>query len=88
MIAQMGAPDMRLPIQYALTYPNRLPISYDEPFDLNKIGQLSFEAVDMKRFRALYLSYEAGKAGGSMPTVLNAANEVAVEAFLTKKLVF
>lgn len=88
MIAQMGAPDMRLPIQYALTYPNRLPISYDEPFDLNKIGQLSFEAVDMKRFRALYLSYEAGKAGGSMPTVLNAANEVAVEAFLTKKISF
>jgi 1-deoxy-D-xylulose-5-phosphate reductoisomerase len=81
VIAQMGVTDMKHAIQYALTYPERkencLP-----PLDLGKLGQLNFEEPDTDRFPCLALAYEALRAGGTMPAVLNAANEVAVKAFL------
>ncbi|MCL6634648.1 MAG: 1-deoxy-D-xylulose-5-phosphate reductoisomerase [Peptococcaceae bacterium] len=87
IIAQMGLPDMRLPIQYALTYPRRLsgPVSRLKLTDLHG---LTFEAPDTEKFPALRLAYEAGRAGGTMPAVLNAANEVAVDAFLKGVLPF
>lgn len=88
MIAQLGAPDMRIPIQYALTYPDRSNITFSEPFSLAKIGTLHFEEVDYDRFRALKLAYNAGKIGGTMPTVLNAANEIAVAGFLNGQVDF
>ena len=87
VIAQLGTPDMRIPIQYALTYPERLP-SNSERLDLAKIGSLHFEKMDFERFRCLHFAYEAGKNGGTLPVVLNAANEVAVQAFLTGKISF
>ncbi|WP_316568518.1 1-deoxy-D-xylulose-5-phosphate reductoisomerase [Neobacillus sp. YIM B06451] len=82
IIAQLGSPDMRVPIQYALTYPDRLPLSSAKRLNLAEIGKLHFREMDFERFRCLRFAYEAGKAGGSMPTVLNAANEAAVAAFL------
>jgi len=85
--AQMSEPDMRLPIQYAMTYPERIP-SLVKPLDLATIGSLTFETPDVKKFRNLALAYEAMKTGGSLPCVLNAANEVAVEAFLKEKIGF
>ena len=87
VIAQMGVPDMRLPIQYALTYPNRLsgPVPRLKWTDLQ---ELTFEAPDLERFPALRLAFEAGRAGGTMPAVLSAANEVAVDLFLKGKLSF
>lgn len=88
IIAQLGTPDMRVPIQYALTYPDRLPLRSSKRLDLASIGKLHFEEMDMARFRCLGFAYEAGKKGGSMPTVLNAANEVAVAAFLEGKIRF
>lgn len=88
VIAQMGSPDMRVPIQYALTYPDRLPLKSDKPFNLAEISKLHFEEMDMERFRCLKFAYDAGKAGGTMPTVLNAANEAAVAAFLSGKITF
>lgn len=87
VIAQLGTPDMRIPIQYALTYPERLP-SNSERLDLAKIGSLHFEKMDFERFRCLHFAYEAGKIGGTLPVVLNAANEVAVQEFLTGKISF
>jgi 1-deoxy-D-xylulose-5-phosphate reductoisomerase len=87
VLAQLGWPDMRLPIAYALTYPRRLPLN-SEPLDLEKVAQLTFERPDFKRFPALRLGYEAAKSGGTMPAVLNAANEVAVAAFLAGRLPF
>ncbi|MCC7370082.1 MAG: 1-deoxy-D-xylulose-5-phosphate reductoisomerase [Chloroflexi bacterium] len=81
MKAQMSLPDMRLPIQFALTYPDRLPAPYT-PLDLVQLGSLSFGDVAQDRFRCLYLAIEAGRLGDSYPTVMNAANEVAVELFL------
>lgn len=87
VIAQLGTPDMRIPIQYALTYPERL-LSNSERLDLAKIGKLHFEKMDFERFRCLHFAYEAGKNGGTLPVVLNAANEVAVQAFLTGKISF
>jgi 1-deoxy-D-xylulose-5-phosphate reductoisomerase len=86
-LAQLGAPDMRIPIQYALTYPSRwfneLPrINWDI------VGDLTFESPDLKRFRCLSLAIEACREGGTMPVVLNAANEIAVEYFLAKKVGF
>jgi 1-deoxy-D-xylulose-5-phosphate reductoisomerase len=87
IIAQLGTPDMRLPIQYALTYPDRLPLQ-TERLNLVKLGTLTFQEMDLDRFRCLYLAYEAGKVGGTMPVVLNAANEVAVAAFLKGKIKF
>ncbi len=85
VIAQLGVPDMRLPIAYALTYPRRLPLS-GPPLDLGQIAQLTFEEPDLERFPSLSLGYEAARAGGTMPAVLNAANEVAVAAFLAERL--
>ena len=76
VIGQMGTPDMRLPIQYALTYPNRCDLKA-ERLSLSDIGTLHFRKPDTARFPALKLAYEAGRTGGSMPCVLNAANEVA-----------
>jgi 1-deoxy-D-xylulose-5-phosphate reductoisomerase len=81
VLAQLGVPDMRLPIAYALAYPRRLPLN-GEPLDLCRIGRLTFEEPDLERFPCLRLGYKAARTGGTMPAVLNAANEVAVAAFL------
>ncbi len=88
VMAQLGTPDMRLPIQYAITYPERLEIKNSKRLSLAKISQLDFKDVDYARYPAVRLAYMAGKAGGSMPTVLNAANEVAVALFLAEKIKF
>jgi 1-deoxy-D-xylulose-5-phosphate reductoisomerase len=85
VIAQMGLPDMKLPIQYALTYPQRRPAPI-EPLELAKLGQLTFFKPDLERFPALRLGYRAVSEGGTVPAVLNAANEVAVEAFLNRRI--
>ena len=85
--AQLGVPDMRLPIQYAFSYPIRLQSSFDR-LDLFKIQQLTFEKPDLKKFRNLALAYEAIQAGGNMPCIINAANEVAVDAFLHDHISF
>jgi 1-deoxy-D-xylulose-5-phosphate reductoisomerase len=87
VIAQLGLPDMRLPIAYALTYPQRLPLK-GERLDLCQVGGLTFETPDMTRFPGLALGYAAARAGGTMPAVLNAANEMAVAAFLNGRLDF
>ena len=87
VIAQLGTPDMRLPIQYALFYPDRKPM-HGEWLDLFKLGTLHFEKPDMEVLRGLKLAYEALEIGGSMPTVFNAANEMAVAAFLDRKIGF
>ncbi len=85
--AQMGLPDMKLPIQYAFSYPFRLP-SQSERFSFEKISQLTFEKSDTETFPNLALAYSALEGGGLMPCALNAANEIAVEAFLQKKISF
>ncbi|MBN2666485.1 MAG: 1-deoxy-D-xylulose-5-phosphate reductoisomerase [Bacteroidales bacterium] len=85
--AQMGVPDMRLPILYSLSYPDRL-VSDLPKLDLIQCGALSFIPPDTKRFRNLALAYHALKEGGNMPCILNAANEVAVSAFLAGKIGF
>ncbi|MFH7319390.1 1-deoxy-D-xylulose-5-phosphate reductoisomerase [Desulfurivibrio sp. D14AmB] len=87
VVAQMGIPDMRIPIVYALSYPERLRLGLPR-LNLSKCGDLSFSPPDFERFPALQLAYKACKRGGTMPTALNAANEVAVEAFLTGKIRF
>ena len=87
VIGQMGLPDMKLPIQYALFYPERLHLEA-EKLDLFKIKDLTFEKPDLKVFKGLALAYEAFKAGGSMPTVYNAANEKAVALFLNNRIGF
>ena len=87
IIAQMSNPDMRLPIQYALTHPARLP-SQVEPLDLLRLGQLTFEPPDTERFPCLSLCYEAAGLGGTAPAVLSAANEVAVAEFLNRRIGF
>jgi 1-deoxy-D-xylulose-5-phosphate reductoisomerase len=81
VIAQLGVTDMRHAIQYALTYPERKP-NCVPPLDLTSLSGLEFEEPDLDRFPCLQLAYDALQAGGTMPTVLNAANEVAVGAFL------
>ncbi|MBS7577606.1 MULTISPECIES: 1-deoxy-D-xylulose-5-phosphate reductoisomerase [unclassified Enterococcus] len=86
--AELGANDMRQPIQYALTYPEHLKMNHKKPFDLAEIGQLHFEAMDYERFPMLALAYWVGNKGGSYPTVYNAANEIAVAAFLQDKITF
>ncbi|WJQ12333.1 1-deoxy-D-xylulose-5-phosphate reductoisomerase [Geobacillus stearothermophilus] len=88
ILAQLGTPDMRIPIQYALAYPERLPIAAAKPLDLAALGALHFAPVDFDRYRCLRFAYEAGKRGGSLPTVLNAANEEAVAAFLAGRIPF
>ncbi len=87
VMAQLGAPDMRAPIAYALSWPERCE-SGIQRLDLTKIGTLTFEEPDMERFPALRLAFEALKAGRTCPAVLNAANEIAVAAFLEKKIRF
>jgi 1-deoxy-D-xylulose-5-phosphate reductoisomerase len=88
VIAQLGTPDMRVPIQYALTYPERMAFPQAKRLNLWEIGTLHFSKMDFERFRCLAFAFEAGKQGGTMPTVLNAANEEAVDAFLKEKLTF
>jgi 1-deoxy-D-xylulose-5-phosphate reductoisomerase len=87
VIAQLGIHDMQIPIAYALNYPERLPNSLPT-LDLTEIGTLTFEPPDLTRFPCLRLAYEAIGACGTAPTVLNAANETAVEAFLNERLTF
>jgi 1-deoxy-D-xylulose 5-phosphate reductoisomerase len=86
--AQLGVPDMHLPIQYALAYPDRGESSFLERLDFEKFSTLTFEQPDTVKFRNLNLAYDAIREGGNMPCVLNAANEVAVEAFLKDQIGF
>ena len=85
VMAQLGTPDMRLPIQYALTYPDRRYLS-GERLDFETLTRITFEKPDMKTFYGLRLAYEAGTVGGTLPTVFNAANERAVSKFLARKI--
>ncbi len=87
VIAQLGTPDMKLPIQYALYYPQRRYLP-GERLDFLSLGKLDFEKPDMDTFYGLKLAYEAGRAGGSLPTVFNAANELAVRMFLNREIKF
>jgi 1-deoxy-D-xylulose-5-phosphate reductoisomerase len=87
VLAQMGLPDMRGPISYALFYPVRTPGGFP-PFHLSRAGALEFLPPDFERFPCLRLGYEAGRAGGTMPAVMNAANEAAVNAFLEGRIAF
>ena len=87
VLAQMGTPDMRTPISYALAWPNRMETPA-EKLDLSQIKELSFQKPDLQRFPALSLARDALKVGGAMPTMLNAANEVAVDYFLNKRISF
>ena len=87
VIAQLGTPDMRLPIQYALCYPDRRFLKGDR-LDFHMLKQITFEEPDRKTFKGLPMAVEAARAGGSMPTVFNAANELAVRKFLQKKISF
>lgn len=85
--AQLGVPDMRLPIQYAFSYPQRIKASFDR-LDFTKMTELTFEQPDIKRFRCLGLAYEALERGGNMACILNAANEAVVAAFLKDRIPF
>ena len=88
IIAQLGTPSMKIPIQYALTYPNRKPSSEQHHLNLEQWQRLHFDAMDLRRYPCLAYAYEAGKCGGSLPTVLNAANEACVSLFLQNKISF
>ena len=85
VMAQLGTPDMKLPIQYALTYPQRRNLP-GERLDFSKLTDITFEKPDPDTFRGLSLAYQAGREGGSMPTVFNAANEKAVAMFLNREI--
>ena len=85
--AQLGVPDMRLPIQYAFSYPKRIASSFDR-LDFTKMTTLTFEQPDTEKFRCLALAYEALNQGGNMACIVNAANEIAVSAFLKEKISF
>jgi 1-deoxy-D-xylulose-5-phosphate reductoisomerase len=87
VLAQLGWPDMRLPLLYALSWPERIHTDW-EPLDLVKAGSLTFREPDHQKYPCMNLAYAAGRAGGSMPAVLNAANEQAVELFLDEKIQF
>ncbi len=87
IMAQLGTPDMKLPIQYALFYPDRRPMN-GKRVDFFELGQLTFEEPDIETFSGLRLAYDAARRGGSMPTVFNAANEMAVALFVEKKIGF
>ena len=87
VLAQLGNPDMRTPIAHALAYPDRIE-SGVEPLDIFKVAQLDFESPDFSKFPCLRLAYKALALGGSAPAILNAANEVAVEAFLKSQIPF
>ena len=86
VIAQLGFPSMHIPIQYTLTYPHRMEGIETKSFDFIKAGRLDFEAPDLEKFPCLKLAFEAGKHGGTLPAVMNAANEEAVFLFLDKKI--
>lgn len=88
VIAQLGAPDMKLPIQYAFTYPDRVANEVLEPLDFFRLNGLTFEKPDRKTFKGIDLAFRAGRTGKSMPAVLNAANEAAVDLFLRGKIKF
>lgn len=88
IMAQLGVSDMRIPIQYALSYPERLESKGIQPLDFMTAHQLDFKKMDFKRFPLLQLAYDVGKKQGSLPAVLNAANEVANQAFLDDKITF
>jgi len=88
VLAQLGLPDMRTPISYALAWPRRMALPGLERLDLAKIGRLDFQEPDLQRFPALRLAREAVSAGGAGPIALNAANEVAVAAFLQRRIGF
>lgn len=85
--AQLGAPDMKLPIQYALTYPERIEADFPR-VDFTKTTQLTFEQPDLQKFRNLQFAFDAMKKGGNLPCILNAANEVVVKAFLEERISF
>lgn len=87
IIAQLGSPDMRLPIQFALTYPNRIQNNFSK-LDFKKISELKFEEPDLKTFKCLAFAFDALRVGGLMPVVLNASNEIAVDNFLRKRIRF
>jgi 1-deoxy-D-xylulose-5-phosphate reductoisomerase len=87
IIAQMGLPDMRVPIQYALTYPDRMPTPTGR-LRLSEVGKLHFRELDMVRYPCMRFAYESGRAGGSVPAVFNAANEIAVARFLRGEITF
>ncbi|MGG1661382.1 1-deoxy-D-xylulose-5-phosphate reductoisomerase [Brevibacillus sp. NRS-1366] len=87
VVAQLGTPDMKVPIQYAMSYPGRMSLT-TEPLDLVKMGSLHFAAMDFDRYPLLQLAYECGKAGGTYTAVLNAANEIAVDRFLKGSIGF
>jgi 1-deoxy-D-xylulose-5-phosphate reductoisomerase len=87
MKAQMGLPDMKLPIQYALTFPNRVKSTFPR-FNFMDYPNLNFEQVDSKLFRNLAIAFDALKRGGNVPCIMNAANEIAVDAFLNNKIGF
>ncbi|UTR15064.1 1-deoxy-D-xylulose-5-phosphate reductoisomerase [Salipaludibacillus sp. LMS25] len=88
ILAHLGTPDMRVPIQYALSEPNRLDLKGGDRLKLWEVGTLHFEKMDYDRFRCLKMAFEAGRAGGIAPAVLNAANEVAVSLFLEGRISF
>ncbi|MBD8068266.1 1-deoxy-D-xylulose-5-phosphate reductoisomerase [Bacillus sp. PS06] len=88
VIAQLGTPDMRVPIQFALTYPDRFKLPTSTRLNLAEIGLLHFSKVDFNRYRSLDFAFSAGKIGGTLPTVLNAANEEAVSVFLNGSIPF
>ena len=87
VLAQLGWPDMRLPLLYALSWPERIYTDW-EPLDLVKAGSLSFREPDHDKYPCMQLAYAAGRAGGAMPAVLNAANEQAVALFIEEKIEF
>ncbi|KAK4533619.1 hypothetical protein CCYA_CCYA18G4501 [Cyanidiococcus yangmingshanensis] len=88
VLAQLGWPDMRLPLLYALSWPHRIRVESFRPLDLVQVGSLTFRAPDHTKYPCMLLAYAAGRRGGTMPAVLNAANEVAVELFLREALSF
>ena len=88
VMAQLGTPDMRVPIQYALTFPDRIPLKDGKRLNLAEIGKLHFQQVDFDRYKALKLAYDAGRQGGTVLTAMNAANEAAVGLFLQEKITF
>jgi 1-deoxy-D-xylulose-5-phosphate reductoisomerase len=87
VVAQMGIPDMRIPIAYALAYPERLRLDLP-PLNFFSVQSLTFQEPDLGRYPCLDLAFAACKAGGTMPAVLNASNEVAVQAFLENRISF
>ena len=88
IIAQMGKADMRIPIQYAITYPNKEKYKLDDSLDFNTLSSLSFKKMDFDRYPLLKIAYEVGELGGLKPTIFNASNEEAVKLFIDKKIKF